>query len=50
MPYGFDVRVPLYRYRPDLPEWLDVVLETALQSVPNQRYQDIGEVSVDIER
>ncbi|WP_118181200.1 bifunctional protein-serine/threonine kinase/phosphatase [Paraburkholderia phosphatilytica] len=50
LPYGFNGRVPLYRYRPDAPRWLDAVLEKALQPDPERRYQDVLEVCADIER
>jgi serine/threonine protein kinase len=50
LPYGFNGRVPLYQYRPDAPQWLDLVLEKALQPDPARRYQDVLEVCADLER
>ncbi len=50
LPYGFNGRVPLHHHRPDLPEWLDLVLEKALQTDPKRRYQDVLEVWADLER
>lgn len=50
LPYGFNGRVPLHAHRPDLPEWLDVVLEKALQTDPKRRYQDVLEVCADLQR
>jgi len=50
LPYGFNGRVPLHHHRPDLPEWLDLVLERALQTDPKRRYQDVMEVCADLER
>jgi serine/threonine protein kinase len=50
LPYGFNGRVPLHNYRPDLPEWLDVVLEKALQTDPKRRYQDVLEICADLRR
>jgi len=50
LPYGFNGRVPLHHHRPDLPEWLDLVLERALQTDPKRRYQDVLEVCADLER
>jgi serine/threonine protein phosphatase PrpC len=50
LPYGFNGRVPLYQYRLDAPQWLDLVLEKALQADPARRYQDVLEVCADLER
>lgn len=50
LPYGFNGRVPLYQYRLDAPQWLDLVLEKALQPDPARRYQDVLEVCADLER
>jgi serine/threonine protein kinase len=50
LPYGFNGRVPLYQYRVDAPQWLDLVLEKALQPDPARRYQDVLEVCADLER
>jgi serine/threonine protein kinase len=50
LPYGFNGRVPLYHYRPDAPQWLDLVLEKAMQPDPARRYQDALEVCADLER
>ena len=50
LPYGFNGRVPLYQYRPDAPQWLDLVLEKALQPDPARRYQDVLEVCADLKR
>ena len=50
LPYGFDGRIPLHHHRPDLPRWLDVVLEKAIHSDPARRYQDVLEVCTDLER
>src|SRR5471032_449945 len=50
LPYGFNGRVPLYQYRPDAPQWLDLVLEKALQPDPARRYQDVFEVCADLDR
>jgi serine/threonine protein phosphatase PrpC len=50
LPYGFNGRVPLYHYRPDAPQWLDLVLEKTLQPDPARRYQDVLEVCADLER
>ncbi|MFM0740141.1 bifunctional protein-serine/threonine kinase/phosphatase [Paraburkholderia xenovorans] len=50
LPYGFNGRVPLYQNRLDAPEWLDLVLEKALQPDPARRYQDVREVCADLER
>ena len=50
LPYGFNGRVPLYHYRPDAPQWLDLVLEKATQPDPARRYQDVLEVCADLER
>ncbi|MEX3959037.1 protein kinase [Trinickia sp. EG282A] len=49
-PYGFNGRVPLYRHRPGLPVWLDLVLEKATQTDPERRYQDALEVCADLDR
>jgi hypothetical protein len=40
----------LHHHRPDLPEWLDFVLEKALQTDPKQRYQDVPEMCADLQR
>ncbi|AME26932.1 bifunctional protein-serine/threonine kinase/phosphatase [Burkholderia sp. PAMC 26561] len=50
LPYGFNGRVPLYQYRPDAPEWLDLILEKTMQPDPSRRYQDVLEVCADLER
>ena len=50
LPYGFNGRVPLYQYRIDAPQWLDLVLEKALQPDPARRYQDVLEVCADLDR
>ena len=50
LPYGFNGRVPLYQYRLDAPQWLDLVLEKALQPDPARRYQDVLEVCADLDR
>jgi serine/threonine protein phosphatase PrpC len=50
LPYGFNGRVPLYQYRLDAPQWLDLVLEKALQPDPTRRYQDVLAVCADLER
>ncbi|TDN57782.1 bifunctional protein-serine/threonine kinase/phosphatase [Paraburkholderia sp. BL10I2N1] len=50
LPYGFNGRVPLHHHRPDLPEWLDLVVEKALQPDPKRRYQDVLEMCADLER
>jgi serine/threonine protein kinase len=50
LPYGFNGRVPLHHHRPDLPEWLDLVLEKALQTDPKRRYQDVPEMCADLRR
>ncbi|MGV2293419.1 bifunctional protein-serine/threonine kinase/phosphatase [Trinickia sp. YCB016] len=49
-PYGFNGRVPLHHHRPDLPAWLDLVLEKAMQTDPERRYQDALEVCADLDR
>ncbi|EEA00930.1 protein serine/threonine phosphatase [Burkholderia sp. H160] len=49
-PYGFNSRVPLQHHRPDLPVWLDFVLEKAMQADPERRYQDALEVCADLDR
>jgi serine/threonine protein phosphatase PrpC/tRNA A-37 threonylcarbamoyl transferase component Bud32 len=49
-PYGFNGRVPLHHHRPDLPAWLDLVLEKAMQTDPQRRYQDALEVCADLDR
>jgi serine/threonine protein phosphatase PrpC len=49
LPYGFNGRVPLRHHRPDLPQWLDLVLEKATQSDPERRYQDALEVCADLD-
>ncbi|MEW6345989.1 MAG: bifunctional protein-serine/threonine kinase/phosphatase [Pseudomonadota bacterium] len=49
-PYGFNGRVPLRYHRPDLPAWLDLVLEKAMQTDPERRYQDALEVCAELDR
>ncbi|MBB5398069.1 bifunctional protein-serine/threonine kinase/phosphatase [Paraburkholderia youngii] len=49
-PYGFNSRVPLQHHRPDLPVWLDLVLEKAMQADPERRYQDALEVCAELDR
>lgn len=39
LPYGFNGRVSIRQHCPDLPAWLDVVLEKAMRSDPAVRYQ-----------
>lgn len=48
-PYGLRQRTPLQAYRPDLPVWLDRVLEKAMESVPERRHQDVLELLADLE-
>ena len=50
LPYGFNGRVPLYEHRLDAPQWLDLVLEKAMQPDPARRYQDVLAVCADLER
>lgn len=50
LPYGLSGRVPLRHHRPDLPEWLDVVLDKATLADPQRRYQSVAEVCADLER
>jgi serine/threonine protein kinase len=50
LPYGFNGRVPLRHHRPDLPKWLDIILDKATQSDPERRYQDTLEVCAELER
>ena len=40
----------MHHHRPDLPEWLDFVLEKALQTDPKRRYQDVPEMCADLQR
>ncbi|MEM5299157.1 protein kinase [Burkholderia sp. JPY481] len=49
-PYGFNSRVPLQHHRPDLPAWLDLVLEKAMQADPERRYQDALELCAELDR
>jgi len=48
-PYGLRQRTPLQVYRPDLPAWLDRVLEKAMESLPERRHQDVIELLADLE-
>ena len=48
-PYGLRQRTPLPEYRPDLPAWLDRVLEKAMDPLPERRYQDVIELLADLE-
>jgi len=50
LPYGFNGLVPLHHYRPDAPQWLDLLLEKAVQPDPGRRYQDVLEVCADLKR
>ena len=50
LPYGLHGRVPLGRHCPDLPPWLDSVLEKAMHNDPESRYQDVAEVCSDLVR
>jgi serine/threonine protein phosphatase PrpC len=48
-PYGLRHRTPLQDYRPDLPAWLDRVLERAMDPLPERRHQDVIELLADLE-
>lgn len=48
-PYGLRHRTPLQEYRPDLPAWLDRVLERAMDPLPERRHQDVIELLADLE-
>jgi serine/threonine protein kinase len=50
LPYGLNGRVPLARHCPDLPPWLDSVLEKAMHNDPESRYQDVVDVCSDLVR
>lgn len=50
LPYGLNGQVPLRRHCPDLPPWLDAVIERAMQSDPERRYQDVLEFCDALER
>lgn len=45
----FGKRVPLSRYRPDLPAWLDALLARATAVDPTERYADAMELAFDLE-
>lgn len=45
----FGKRVPLSRYRPDLPAWLDALLARATAADPAERYADAMELAFDLE-
>lgn len=45
----FGKRVPLSRYRPDLPAWLDAVLARATEVEPAERYADAMELAFNLE-
>ncbi len=45
----FGKRVPLSRYRPDLPAWLDAILGRATSVEPAERYADAMEFAFDLE-
>ncbi len=45
----FGKRVPLSRYRPDLPAWLDAILARATAVDPAERYADAMELAFDLE-
>ena len=45
----FGKRVPLSRYRPDLPAWLDAILARATAVDPTERYADAMELAFDLE-
>ena len=45
----FGKRVPLSRYRPDLPAWLDAILARATVVDPAERYADAMELAFDLE-
>ncbi|MBI3571025.1 MAG: bifunctional protein-serine/threonine kinase/phosphatase [Gammaproteobacteria bacterium] len=45
----FGKRVPLSRYRPDLPAWLDALLARATAVEPAERYADAMELAFDLE-
>ena len=42
-------QVPLRHHRPDLPEWLDPVLQPALQPDPARRQQAVSEFAHDLQ-
>lgn len=48
-PYGLRRSVPLHHYRPDLPIYLNRVLEKGMAPDPGQRYQDVLEMFYELE-
>ncbi|MBI3562880.1 MAG: bifunctional protein-serine/threonine kinase/phosphatase [Gammaproteobacteria bacterium] len=48
-PYGLRHRTALSKYRPDLPPWLDGILEKASATDPKQRYNDAIELANELE-
>lgn len=48
-PYGIRKRTALGKYRPDLPPWLDAILEKATQVNPKNRYADALELANELE-
>ena len=50
LPYGFNGRVSIRQHCPDLPVWLDIVLEKAMRSDPAARYQTALEFCDELRR
>ena len=50
LPYGFNGRVSIRQHCPDLPVWLDIVLEKATRSDPAARYQTALEFRDELRR
>ena len=48
-PYGIRNRTPLSNYRPDLPPWLDGILEKAAATDPKHRHGDAIELANELE-
>ena len=48
-PYGIRNRTPLPNYRPDLPPWLDGILEKAAATDPKHRHGDAIELANELE-
>ena len=48
-PYGIRNRTPLSKYRPDLPPWLDDILEKAAATDPKRRHGDAMELASELE-
>jgi serine/threonine protein kinase len=48
-PYGIRQRTPLAKYRPDLPPWLDGILEKATDPEPKRRHGDAIELANELE-